>query len=337
MMRMRAASLIAVLLLAAGCGRKEDVRHYKAPKDPTWRILGAISAAGGATWFFKLAAPSERIDPVRDKVVGFYKTLRSEDGRLTWTTPAGWSEEKGNVNRETTIRLDGPEPKLEISVTRFQGDGGGMLANLNRWRGQIGLDKVGEADLPAQAKRLEGAAVEVFLVDLAGPTRPAGGPRGMARPAEAPPPSGGTPNLDDVRSLFTFERPPAWKENPQPPTGRIFEFLAEDAGASAVVSFSAMQGGGDLAGNVNRWRGQAGLGPLAEADIPKAAAPMRFVGQEAWLVEAIGKERGIVVVAVLNPQFAMFFKLDGSPAAVSAQKATFMRVAQSFQMKGHHE
>jgi hypothetical protein len=159
----------------------------------------------------------------------------------------------------------------------------------------------------------------------------------MARSPEAPPPSKGAPSIDDVRSLFTFERPPNWRENAQPSTGRIFEFMVDEGGGSAVVSFSALQGGGDLASNVNRWRGQAGLSALSEADIPKAAAPMSFVGQEAWLVEAIGKDRGIVVVAVLNPQFAMVLKLDGAPAVVASQKATFMRVAQTFQMKGHHD
>jgi len=334
---MRNAFLMAILLVAAGCGRQEEVRHYKAPKDPSWRILGAVSVSGGASWFFKLAAPADRIDGVRDGVVAFYKTLRSEDGKLKWTAPPGWTEEKGNANREATLRFGDREPKLEISVTRLQGDGGGMLANLNRWRDQIGLEKVGEAELAAQVKKIDGAAIEVFLIDLTGPSRPSGGPKGMARASEPPSPTNRAPNLDDIRALFTFERPPSWKENPQPSSGRIFEFMVDEGGGSALVSLSALQGGGDLASNVNRWRGQAGLDPLPEADIPKAAAPMSFVGNEAWLVEAIGKERGIVVVASLSPQFSIFLKLDGAPATVQAEKATFMRVAQSFQMKGRHE
>jgi hypothetical protein len=335
---MRSASLIAVLLVAAGCGRQEEVRHYKAPKDPSWRILGAVAVAGGATWFFKLAAPADRIDPARDSVLAFYKTLRSEDGRLKWTAPAGWVEEKGNANREATLKFGDREPKLEISVTRFQGDGGGMLANLNRWREQLGLEKVGESEVAAQAQKLDGAAIEVFVIDLTGPSRPSGGPRGMAsRPAEPPPSAGKTPNLDDIRSLFSFERPPAWRENAQPSAGRIFEFMVDEAGGSALVTLSAMQGGGDLASNVNRWRGQAGLDPLAEGDVAKVTAPMTLAGNDAWLVEAVGKERGIIVVAALNPQFSIFLKMDGAPATVQSQKSTFMRVAQTFQMKGRHD
>jgi hypothetical protein len=54
-------------------------------------------------------------------------------------------------------------------------------------------------------------------------------------------------------------------------------------------------------------------------------------------VEAIGRDRGIVVVASLNPQFSIFLKMDGAPATVQSQKAAFMKVAQSFQMKGRNE
>ncbi|HEV3027622.1 MAG TPA: hypothetical protein VG457_08630 [Planctomycetota bacterium] len=334
---MRLALLTLALLAAAGCGRQEEVRHYRAPKDPVWRILGAVVPAPGATWFFKLASPADRVDSVKAEVLTFFQKLRIEDGQLRWTPPPGWTEEKGSAQREATLRFGVREPKFEISVVRFQGDGGGMLANLNRWREQLGLEKVGDAELPALARKLEGAATEVWVMDLSGPARPGSGPRAMAKPQEATPSPHHEPTLDDIRAMFSFERSPGWKENPTPASGRIFEFRVDEGGGSAQITLSALQGGGDLASNVNRWRGQAGLDPLAEGDIPKAAAPMTFVGTEAWLVEAIGRDRGIVVVASLNPQFSIFLKMDGAPATVQSQKAAFMKVAQSFQMKGRNE
>jgi hypothetical protein len=334
---MRLALLTLALLAAAGCGRQEEVRRYRAPKDPVWRILGAVVPVPGATWFFKLAAPADRIDPVKPEVLSFFQKLRVEDGQLRWTVPPGWTEERGNAQREATLRFGDREPKLEISIVRFQGDGGGMLANLNRWRDQLGLEKVGAAELSALATKLDAASTEVWVADMSGPQRPGAGPRSMAKPQEAAPPAHHEPTLDDIRAMFSFDRMPGWKENPKPSNGRIFEFTVEEGGGSAQITLSALQGGGDLASNVNRWRGQAGLEPLAEADIPKAAAPMTFVGNEAWLVEAIGRDRGIVVVASLSAQFSIFLKMDGSPQTVQSQKADFMRVAQSFQMKGHHD
>ncbi len=103
------------------------------------------------------------------------------------------------------------------------------------------------------------------------------------------------------------------------------------------MTLSALQGGGDLLSNVNRWRGQAGLDPVAEADIPRVAAPVTFVGNDARFVEAIGKDRGILVVASLSEAFSLFFKMDGAPNVVQSQKAAFMHAAQTFQMKGRHE
>jgi hypothetical protein len=336
---MRSAFLTVLLLAAAGCGREEEVRHYRAPKDPVWRILGAVVPIPGATWFFKVAAPSERLDSVKPDVVGFFHTMRIEDGQLRWTTPPGWVEEKGNAQREATLRFGAQEPKLEVSVTRLQGDGGGMLANLNRWRGQLGLDSVGEAELPQQARKLEGVATEVWVADLVGPNRPGMGPRPMAKAAEPEPPAprNHPPTLDDIRSMFSFDRPAGWKENPQPAEGRIFEFSVSDAAGTAVVTLSALQGGGELAENINRWRGQVGLDPLGPAEISKAAAPITFIGSDAWLVEAMGRDRGILVIASLNPQFSIFFKMTGPPSTVQSQKDAFMKIAQTFKMKGHHD
>ena len=334
---MRFLLLTLAVLAAAGCGRQEEVRHYRAPKDPVWRILGAVVPAPGATWFFKLAAPADRVDPIKVEVLTFFQKLRMEDGQLRWTLPKGWTEEKGSPQREATLRFGEREPKFEISVVRFQGDGGGMLPNLNRWRDQLGLDKVEETELPLLAKKLEGAATEVWVADLSGPQRPGAGPRAMAKPQEVSPPANREPTLDDVRAMFSFDRPPAWKENLKPSSGRIFEFMVDADGGSALITLSALQGGGDLAGNVNRWRGQAGLDPLPEADVLKVSAPMTFVGSDAWLVEAIGKDRAIVVVASLSQQFSIFLKMDGSPSTVLAQKSAFMRTAQTFTMKGRHE
>ena len=156
----------------------------------------------------------------------------------------------------------------------------------------------------------------------------------MAKPSEPEPPARNqAPTLDDIRAMFSFDRPPAWKENPQPSQGRIFEFSAD----GALVTLSALQGGGDLAGNVNRWRNQVGLEPLADADVSKVAAPVTFIGTDAWLVEAMGSSSGILVIASLSPQFSIFLKMSGPPATVQAQKETFMKVAQSFKMKGRHE
>lgn len=337
---MRFALLTIALLAAAGCGREEEVRHYRAPKDPMWRMIGAVVRTPSDTWFFKVTSPADRLETAKAEVLGFLRKLRIEDGQVRWTVPQGWTEEKGGAQRESTLRFGDHEPKFEVTVNRFPGDAGGLAANVNRWRDQLGLEKVDEATVTAQAKKLDNAAAEVHVVDLIGPTRPAGPRGGMQQQqrAEPPPQANRQPTLEDIRAMFTFDRPTGWKENPRPSVqDRLFEFAIDSDGGQALVGLSLMGGGGTLASNVNRWRGQAGLEPLPEADVAKVCAPMSFVGNEAWLVEAIGAQRGIVVVASFTPEFSLFFKMDGTPSTVQAQKATFMKVAQSFVMKGRHE
>jgi len=330
--------VLAILLASvSGCGRKDEVRRYQAPKDPMWRMIGAVVPGKDATWFFKVAGPHERVGAHKNEVLGFVRGLRLEDGEVRWTVPAGWKEEKGGPARLASLRFGNGDPRLELTVVKLPGDGGGLAANVNRWRDQLGLDRVGDAEASAAVQKVAATGVEAQVVDLIGPSRPAGGPRAMSKPA-AEPSRSSEPSLDGVRSMFTLERPPGWRENPSPEKQRIFEFQVEEGGASALVTFTIMGGeGGGLAANIDRWRTQAGLEPLGEQAVARSATPIRFVGTEGWLVEAIGKDRAILGVISLSSQFSMFLKMDGPPNVVVSQRDTFTRVAQSFQMKGRNE
>lgn len=59
-------------------------------------------------------------------------------GPLQWTTPEGWSEKAASSMRIINLGVEG-EPAVECYVTRLGGTGGGLDANLNRWRGQLSL------------------------------------------------------------------------------------------------------------------------------------------------------------------------------------------------------
>jgi hypothetical protein len=48
------------------------------------------------------------------------------------------------------------------------GDGGGLMANFNRWRGQLGLAPVGETDLTKQVQALDVPGTKATLADISG-------------------------------------------------------------------------------------------------------------------------------------------------------------------------
>ena len=58
-----------------------------------------------------------------------------------------------------------------VSMTVLQGDGGGLLGNVNRWRGQLGLEPVEEKDLKDMLKSVEALGDEAQLVDLTGTSK----------------------------------------------------------------------------------------------------------------------------------------------------------------------
>jgi hypothetical protein len=129
----------AALLLAAGCSR-DEVAHYRVPKaDPT-----ASSAQGAA---------------------GAMGTGSAEAGTLRWVLPKGWTESRSAGGMRYATLTGTAKGKLDVSVTVFPGPAGGELANVNRWRNQIGLPPVEDAALSKDRKTLKSPAGPVAVFD----------------------------------------------------------------------------------------------------------------------------------------------------------------------------
>ena len=65
-----------------------------------------------------------------------------------WEVPEGWKPGKESAMRVGSFSVnDDNGSSLDISVTAFPGDTGGLLANVNRWLAQIDLQPVDEGDL----------------------------------------------------------------------------------------------------------------------------------------------------------------------------------------------
>jgi hypothetical protein len=139
----------AALLLAAGCSR-DEVAHYRVPKaDPT------ASSAQGAAGAMGTGS-SEALPPPPDA---------SSTGTLRWVLPKGWTESRSSGGMRYATLTGTAKGKLDLSVTVFPGPAGGELANVNRWRNQIGLPPVEEAALSKDRKTLKSPAGPVAVFD----------------------------------------------------------------------------------------------------------------------------------------------------------------------------
>jgi hypothetical protein len=154
-----------------------------------------------------------------------------------------------------------------------------------------------------------------------------------------PPPTvaaspGGAPRL-------LWKAPAGWQEQPAGNV-RIASFLiTADGGRKADMSVTQFPGdvGGDLA-NLNRWRGQLQLPPIAESELGNFAKPLDLpVGKflftdllsDAPILEE-GKQHARIIGAWLKqPERTWFFKLTGEAELVSAQRDAFQSFLRSLE------
>jgi hypothetical protein len=94
-------------------------------------------------------------------------TTESAAPAIRWQTPPGWQEQPASNMRQGSFLITGAGGvKADMAVITFPGDVGGDLANVNRWRGQVQLPPITEADLPQVLTKVEGPAGEFLVVDL---------------------------------------------------------------------------------------------------------------------------------------------------------------------------
>jgi hypothetical protein len=136
-----AALLGIALLLAPSCGAGSEVE------------LEASGRTGSDAIFAKVGADSEQrfgsgqLKEQHGPNDGHNHPAKSP---FTWTTPEGWVELEPAQFREVNMQPAG-DAELQCYMTILGGTGGGLPANINRWRSQLGLEELGaEAflDLP---------------------------------------------------------------------------------------------------------------------------------------------------------------------------------------------
>lgn len=84
---------------------------------------------------------------------------------FTFETPEGWSPKAAGPMRMAEFTMADGERKAVASVSTA---GGELLANVNRWRGQIGLEPVSKEELDKSLQKLAAGSVQGDYVQLFG-------------------------------------------------------------------------------------------------------------------------------------------------------------------------
>ena len=336
------------LLLAAllGC-EKDEIRHYQAtrleippdaaPAAPTpTRMITAIFPHKDRTWFFKLTGAPEEVERHKEEFEHFIQSVRfttKGDPPITYTVPQGWQRGQGDALRFATFRFGSKEKPLEVSITPLGREAGSLLDNVNRWRKQLELKPIDEAELSKEIREINVDEIKVTMVDLTGMMAVKG-------PMNAPFAKGHPPIRDREQPVrerepgrnepaatlpLTYRTPPGWKEQQARDGISLAAFQVGDGDRKAVVTISAA--GGSLSANVNRWRAQVGLEPVSEDQIRKDLRPMNVDGLPGNYADLSGPESagGSRILAVMVPRSDMtwFFKMRGPADLVGREKAAF--------------
>jgi hypothetical protein len=139
------AGALALLALACGGGDAASVRTID--KTRVVESSGAVPPAQTTSERLGVRNPRPANTPMDPS--GVAGSARP-DG-LAWDTPAGWTALKTSSMRVANFRVAGDE-RAECYLTLLGGDGGGLAANVNRWRTQMGQPPLPASEIAALPK-----------------------------------------------------------------------------------------------------------------------------------------------------------------------------------------
>jgi hypothetical protein len=168
------------------------------------RILAAIVRRPDAAWFFKMVGDDGVVSEQKSAFVEYLKSFSfavagggaaaqetqlppshppignitpaaaaaapaSGEGKPQWQVPTGWKEIDGGQFLLAKFIISGADSsQAAVNVSMSAGDGGGILGNVNRWRGQLGLNQQSQAEVDKLVTSVDIQGGKAMLVDMSG-------------------------------------------------------------------------------------------------------------------------------------------------------------------------
>jgi hypothetical protein len=316
----RLIAIPAVLVALAGC-QDEEVRHYRVPRieSPPARLLAAVLPVGEKVWFVSVTGPAPAVADLLPGFESFVRSLRfpeNERRRVTWDLPGDWHREPNRDRLRYATFRTAPNA-LEVRVYSFGPESGDLLPNVNRWRGQIGLAKITDAELPSVSRLITVNGVSGAFVDMTGP--------GANAERPAPPPEPPAPSTPAGAETLAYDVPAGWQVQPIPQGSmRLAAFKAGAGDISAEITIIPLAGdGGGLLNNVNRWRDQIGLPAMTAAELQKDGKMLESKAGAIVYVDLTGPKGRTLSGTLLHGGRSWFVKMTGPADLVGQQQPAF--------------
>lgn len=161
------------------------------------RIIAGIVGGDNGTYFFKMRGNAELVESQKGAFLSWIGTVQlpvslpgtlpepsgpvmppvapsaeQSKPQIVWTLPANWKPTAPSPMRYASFIVTGKNGESgDVSVSSFAGDAGGDLANVNRWRSQIGLESLNNEELKSLIVPLSSKDAELLSVDMNGPKK----------------------------------------------------------------------------------------------------------------------------------------------------------------------
>ncbi len=144
---------LALIGLVTSCGPKggikpiTETRQVTGPRGPV-----PVTASSAERFRYRTTEPARPAGP--------------QPSAIQWDAPADWQSRPGSGMRVADFAV-GPAGEAECYLIVLQGDGGGLAANVNRWRGQMGREPLTEEAIGA-LPQLEVLGRAATFVEISG-------------------------------------------------------------------------------------------------------------------------------------------------------------------------
>jgi hypothetical protein len=198
------AKLAEAVQIGGQEGKLYEMVGQNADSGEKTRMLAAIVRRGDTAWFFKILGEDGLVSEQKPAFVEYLQSFTfpseasgtsadatlppshppignfsaapatasaasSNESKPQWQVPAAWKEIEGGGFLVAKFIIGGSDSsQAAVNVSSSAGDGGGVSANVNRWRGQLGLNPLSESEIDKLVTSVDINGGKAMLVDMTG-------------------------------------------------------------------------------------------------------------------------------------------------------------------------
>jgi hypothetical protein len=167
------------------------------------RILGVTTTKGNVLWIFKMTGEDALVAEQKPVFLNFLKSVTFHEGmeqqlaempsRVSsnskhvpaqadlpkWQAPPNWQAKAPGPMTLAAFNVSGSNGSADVTISKFPGDAGGVVPNVNRWRNQLGLPPAAPGEIMQSLSSFEVANSKASMVEMNGTFAKTGKPTRM--------------------------------------------------------------------------------------------------------------------------------------------------------------